>query len=247
MREVGWTDLTVRTWLRLVDPCLLAGCYKKDRPVGRAPADVLVRAGGRLARVTTEPAQGELVPAPRVPGGPLTIRPRRIRRVCFWLAPAVVVFFVVLGLLLSGSAGEGDAAFGTADRVAMMMLGVFVAAAILLFARPKVVADAHHIKITNVIGGYDLPWNVVRTVRFDRGNPWVSLELQDDDIVAVMAIQAADKEYAVAGVRALRALLAESGDVAGRGDSESGDVAGRGDTESGDVAGRGDWDAQTTS
>jgi hypothetical protein len=88
----------------------------------------------------------------------------------------------------------------------MVVLGLLAAGAILLFTRPRVVADEQHIKIQNVMGGYDLPWSVVRKIRFDRGNPWVSLELEDDDVVAVMAVQAADKEHAVAAVRALREL-----------------------------------------
>ena len=49
---------------------------------------------------------------------------------------------------------------------------------------------------------------MVRRIRFDKGNPWVSLELEDDEVVAVMAVQAADKEHAVAAARQLRALLA---------------------------------------
>ena len=189
---------------------------------------------GRLASVTSEPAASEQIPAPRVDPGPqagpgagpdarpgagpdaafgaapVTIRPLKVRRVCWVLAPVVVVLFTVLGVLLSGSASEGDAPFQTSDRVAMVVLGLFVAAAVLLFTRPKVIADSTHIKITNVIGGYDLPWAVVRAVRFDRGNPWVSLELQDDDVVAVMAVQATDKDHALASVRTLRALLAAS-------------------------------------
>ena len=60
----------------------------------------------------------------------------------------------------------------------------------------------------NVLGGYDLPWEVVRSIQFGRGAPWATLELQDDDVVSMMAVQAADKAYAVATVRALRALLA---------------------------------------
>jgi hypothetical protein len=138
----------------------------------------------------------------------VTLRPRKIRKVCFVLAPAVVAFFVVLATALTGSTGEGSAVFQPSDQIAMIGLGVLAAAAILLFTRPKVSADGAGIKIQNVIGGYDLPWEVVRSVRFERGNPWVTLELQDDDVVAVMAIQAADKEYAVAGARTLRARLA---------------------------------------
>jgi hypothetical protein len=141
---------------------------------------------------------------------PLVIRPRKVRRVCWVLAPTVVLVFGLLALLLSGSVGsstgDGDGVFQPGDTVAMVALGLLAGAAILLFTRPRVEADGEHIKIQNVLGGYDLPWSVVRRIRFDRGNPWVSLELEDDDVVAVMAVQAADKDHAVAAVRALRAL-----------------------------------------
>jgi Bacterial PH domain len=138
----------------------------------------------------------------------VTIRPRKIRRVCWVLAPVVLTVFVFLGLALSGSTGDGPGVFQPSDQIAMIGLGVLAAAAILLFTRPKVVADARRVKITNVIGGYDLPWEVVRAVRFERGSPWATLELMDDDVVAVLALQATDKDLAVEGVRALRRLLA---------------------------------------
>ncbi len=154
------------------------------------------------------PAQRAVAAGLSLVDGVLTVRPRKIRRVAWILAPVVVVFFVVLGFLLSGAAMEGDAPFGTSDRIAMMVLGVFVAAGILLIARPKLVADADHLKITNIIGGYDLPWDVVKAVRFDHGNAWVNLELVNEDVVGVMAVQAADKDYAVAAVRTLRRMLA---------------------------------------
>ena len=68
------------------------------------------------------------------------------------------------------------------------------------------IADADHIKIRNVVGGYDLPWSVVRAVRFDRNSPWAQLELHDDEQVSIHALQAVDKDYAVEGVRSLRGL-----------------------------------------
>jgi hypothetical protein len=97
--------------------------------------------------------------------------------------------------------------FQRGDQLAMIGLGVLTAAGILMFARPRVVADEHTVRIRNVVGGYDLPWEVVRAVRFDRGSAWASLELSDDELVGVMAVQAGDKEYAVEAVRVLRALL----------------------------------------
>ena len=143
----------------------------------------------------------------------VTFRPRKVRIVCWVLAPLVVALFVVLALVLAGPTGSAEdgsgGVFQASDRVAMVALGVLVALGILAFTRPKVTADRSGVRIRNVIGGYELPWDVVRAVRFNRGSPWLSLELRDDDVVAVMALQATDKEYAVAGARALRALLAE--------------------------------------
>jgi len=138
----------------------------------------------------------------------VTFRPRKIRKVCWILAPTVFASCVAVATALTGSTGEGTGVFQRSDQIAMIGLGLLAAAAILALARPRVTADRAGIKIQNVIGGYDLPWEVVRAVRFERGNPWVTLELQDDDVVSVMAVQAADKEYGVEGARALRALLA---------------------------------------
>ena len=103
---------------------------------------------------------------------PVVFRPRKIRRVAWVLAPVVVAFSVVLGLALSGATGENGGVFQPSDQVAMVGLGLLGAAALLIFTRPKVEADEQHIKIQNVIGGYDLPWAIVRAVRFDRGSPW---------------------------------------------------------------------------
>ncbi|PZS34275.1 MAG: hypothetical protein DLM59_05065 [Pseudonocardiales bacterium] len=100
--------------------------------------------------------------------------------------------------------------FHTGDQVAMAGLGVLLAAAVLAFTRPQVEADERHIRVRNVIGSYDLPWEVVRSVRFDRSSPWVTLDLADDDQVAVMAVQAADKSYALTAVTGLRELLVAS-------------------------------------
>jgi len=123
-------------------------------------------------------------------------------------ALGIVVVFTVLSFGLKGSTGDGYGQFQTGDQAAMIGLGVLAALGVLVFTRPRVRADAAGIRIRNVIGGYDLPWAVVRAVRFDRHSPWASLDLHDDETVPVHALQATDKEYAVGGVRALRALHA---------------------------------------
>lgn len=137
----------------------------------------------------------------------VTYRPRKIRWVAGSAAAAVVVLFTAMSFGLHGSSGfDNSGQFQRGDQTAMIGLGVLIALGILAFCRPRVVADASHIQIRNVVGGYDLPWSVVRKVRFDRSSAWAQLELLDDEQVAIHALQAADKDYAVEGVRTLRAL-----------------------------------------
>jgi hypothetical protein len=146
------------------------------------------------------------------------VRPRKAVVVCWIAAVAVVLIFSAVATALRGET-EGGGVFGFADQVAMVGLGLLGAAGILAFTRPRVEADRDGIRVRNVVGSYTLPWDVVREVRFARGAPWASLELVNDDLLPVMAVQAADKEYAVAAVRQLRVLHAvHSGE---RGDSQS--------------------------
>ena len=134
------------------------------------------------------------------------LRPYRVRIVAWPAAAVLVLVFTVVGTSLRGPTGEGPAVFQPGDQVAMIVLGVLAALGVLLFTRPRVEADARGVRVRNVLGSYDLPWEVVRAVRFDHGASWASLELFDDDQVAMIALQAVDKDRAVAGVRALREL-----------------------------------------
>jgi hypothetical protein len=138
----------------------------------------------------------------------VTLRPQKARLVCAIAAAAVLVVFTLVATALTGPMGDGPGVFQAGDQAAMVGLGVLAALGILALTRPRVRADASGVRIRNVIGGYDLPWSVVRAVRFERGAPWATLELHNDDVVAVMAVQATDKDYAIAGIRALRALHA---------------------------------------
>ncbi|MFV2100586.1 PH domain-containing protein [Micromonospora sp. LOL_024] len=136
----------------------------------------------------------------------IRLRPRRIRLVCWGSAIALVVLFTVIATTLTGPTGNGYGTFQRGDQVAMIGLGVIFALATLLFTRPRVVADARGVRVRNIVGSYELPWEVVRGIRFDRGAPWAALELYDDDLLPMVALQAADKQLAVDGVRTLRRL-----------------------------------------
>ena len=139
----------------------------------------------------------------------VTARPRTLTRVCWALAVLVFVVFAVLGQALRGGP-EGAAQFQLADQIAMTLLGLVLGGAALLLTRPRVLADAAGVRVRNVLGFTYLPWEVVAAVRFDDGASWASLDLQDDDTVALLALQSNDGEQAVDGVLALRRLLAAS-------------------------------------
>lgn len=146
------------------------------------------------------------------------VRPRKVRWICMIAAIAIFVVFASTATALTGKTAGGGV-FHRSDQVAMVILGALLGLGIMTIARPRVRADANGVRIRNIVGGYQLPWDVVRAVKFNRSSPWASLELADDDEVAVMAIQASDKEYALDAVRALRRLLAVHGGAAGqRGD-----------------------------
>ncbi|WP_238011471.1 PH domain-containing protein [Dactylosporangium sp. AC04546] len=140
----------------------------------------------------------------------VTARPQRARIIAYVLAAVVVVVFTLIAFGLHGKTGDGPGYFQRGDQAAMIGLGLCAAAGILLMTRPRVVADERGVRVRNIIGSYDLPWEVVRAVTFGRGAPWLTLDLEDDERVAVMAVQMADKDYAVQAARSLRALHSAS-------------------------------------
>jgi hypothetical protein len=161
---------------------------------------------------TDVPHQADPAPVSAVSSAPSTVvaQAQKARRIAYISAGAIVFVFAAVAFTLHGKTESGKSVFHTEDQIAMIILGVACGIGILWFTRPRIVATTDGIRVRNLLGWIDVPWQVVASVRFDRGSPWVSLELQDDDLIAVMAIQAADKEYAVAAVRALRAMLAAS-------------------------------------
>jgi hypothetical protein len=136
-------------------------------------------------------------------------RPVVLTRVCWGVAALVLAVFVAVAVLLGGGP-EGDAQFRLPDQIAMVLLGSLVACGVLAFTRARVVADETGVRIRNVLGEKLIPWQVIREVRLDDGASWASLDLQDDDTVALLGIQSNDGDRAVDAVLGLRALLADS-------------------------------------
>lgn len=136
----------------------------------------------------------------------LDIRPVRARWIALVLAVVLVTVFSVVAALLRET--DTGVYFRTSDQVAMVLLGCFLGGSALLFARPRVRAGADGIMVRNIVTTRRLPWELVLRVSFPDGGSWARLELPDDEYLAVMAIQSADKAHAVRAIHELRELHA---------------------------------------
>jgi Bacterial PH domain len=134
-------------------------------------------------------------------------RPRKTRRVAVASAVVLIAVFAVVGALLRRT--PTGVYFRFSDQVAMVLLGLLLAGAALLFARPRVRAGADGVEVRNLLGTRTVPWDLVLRVSFPDGAAWARLELPDDEYIPVMAIQATDHRYAVQAIRRLREVHAE--------------------------------------
>jgi hypothetical protein len=136
----------------------------------------------------------------------IEVRPHLTPYFAYGAAALIVSVGVVLGLLLK--IASTGVVFQTADQVAIALLGVVIAGAVLMFARPRLRVGASGVAVRNLFGYKLIPWSDVVGVSFPRGARWARVDLPDDEYVPVMAIQAVDKERAVEAMDRVRDLLA---------------------------------------
>jgi hypothetical protein len=135
----------------------------------------------------------------------LEVRPHMTPYFAYGAAAVIVISAVAVGVLLKIS--STGVIFQTADQIAMALLGVVIAGAVLLFARPRMRIGAPGVAVRNLFGYRLIPWSDVVGVTFPRGARWARVDLPDDEYVPVMAIQAVDKERAVDAMDRVRGLL----------------------------------------
>jgi hypothetical protein len=131
-------------------------------------------------------------PPPVAPGAPeAPFRPRRGRVLPLAMAAVAVVVCTVVALGM-GAAGE----WAVGDQLALVGLGLGIAAFLGRYASIRAVPDAAGLTVRNLMLTRRVSWDEVLEVRFPDGAPWVTLELDDTDELAVMAIQRADGRLA---------------------------------------------------
>lgn len=132
-------------------------------------------------------------------------RPRRGRAVAMVSAAATVLLFAVVAVVLPGPAEGGNWRAG--DRVFFAGVGVAMALLLWRFASIRAVPTRESLTIRNLFLTRTVSWREVVDVRFAEGDPWVTIELNDTDTVAVMAIQKADAGFGRAEAGRLAALV----------------------------------------
>lgn len=139
------------------------------------------------------------------PAWDLEVRPHLTPYFAYAAAFLIAAAHITVGFLLK--IGTTGVIFQTADQVAMGLLGVIIACVVLLFARPALRVGAPGVSVRNLLAYKLIPWSDVVDVSFPQGARWARVDLPDDEYVPVMAIQAVDKERAVAAMDDVRALL----------------------------------------
>jgi hypothetical protein len=135
----------------------------------------------------TDPAP---VPPPTPADAQAPFRPRRGRILPLILGSVAVVVCTIVAIGM-GAAGEWQ----VGDQLALVGLGLGLAAFLGRYASIKAVPDGSGLMVRNLMLTRTVTWDEVIEVRFPDGAPWVTLELDDGDELAVMAIQRADGQF----------------------------------------------------
>ena len=78
------------------------------------------------------------------------------------------------------------------DRLTLVLIGVAIAVLMWRYASIRAVPTRQGLVVRNLFTTRRLAWPQIVRVQFGGGAPWVTLDLDDTDTVAVMAIQKAD-------------------------------------------------------
>jgi hypothetical protein len=144
----------------------------------------------------------------------VVIRPRRLRLGAYAFAALVAVSLIVSGVTLSGTTSVGGRLFAS-DRWALAAVGVVLGAVLLTPLRIRAEADSSGVRVHNLVGSFEVAWPMVRAVRYQRGTVFATLELVDDEVLTMQAVQVIDGQRAVDAIRHLRTLHAAADTEAG--------------------------------
>lgn len=131
-------------------------------------------------------------------------RPHRSRIVATVAAIATVIVFVVVAFTVPRGGVTGWA--GT-DSAMFVLFGLALAAFVMRYALVRAVPTESGVSVRNLISTRTVAWTEVVNVQFGGGTPWLVLELDDTEHLAVMAVQRSDGPRAEAEAGRMAALV----------------------------------------
>lgn len=134
----------------------------------------------------------------------VVLRPRRVPLLARVTAAVIAVAGVLVAVFNNRASG---AYLRVADQVAMAGIAFILAAAVLLLTRPRLKVGRQGLAVRNVLDYRLIPWREVVDVSFPPGRRWARIDLDNDEYMPVLAIQAIDKQRAVEAMDTVRDLM----------------------------------------
>jgi hypothetical protein len=157
--------------------------------------------------------QPEPRPGPEsTPDALAPFRPRRGRAVALGIVWSSLIVFGVIAVVMPT---QSDGRWGVGDRLMFFGLGVAVAFIAWRYASIVAVPSRAGLVVRNLVLTRTLEWPEIVGIQFGGGEPWVTLDLEEGDTVAVMAIQKADGAVSGREASRLAALIQAFGETAG--------------------------------
>jgi hypothetical protein len=137
-------------------------------------------------------------------------RPKRGRAVALGVVWTALVVFGAIAVVMPA---QPDGRWGLGDRLMFFGLGVGVAFVAWRYASIVAVPSREGLVVRNLVATRSLEWPEIVGIQFGGGQPWVTLDLEEGDTVAVMAIQKADGPVAGREASRLAALVQAFGEA----------------------------------
>ncbi|WP_432547065.1 PH domain-containing protein [Kineococcus sp. SYSU DK004] len=131
-------------------------------------------------------------------------RPRRARIAGYAVAVLVVVTMVVISLALGTSPDSG---WTVVDTLSALVFAALVAGGLVRLVGVRALPTDEALVVRNVLYTTRVDWGAVIAVRFGGADPWLTLDLDDGQNLAVMAVQRADGAHAQAEAERLARLV----------------------------------------
>ena len=116
-----------------------------------------------------------------------TYRPVGARIVAYGASAALVLVTIVIGVAL-----PPEITFSVAELITLGLTLLAFLAVLHGIGRSYVRADDHGIEVLNGYRHHQVPWSQMRGISMNRGAPWPTLVLLDDERVMLFAIQGSD-------------------------------------------------------